>query len=269
MLKLGVLGVGDLTEKMIRGLYRGGSEIDVLLSPRNRERGEGLSRDLGCVMMETNQAVADAADIVIIGVRPAQLPELAQEVTLKPDQSLISVVIGVSTAELQRLFGARDCSRAMLSAASEINHSTVALFPAESIAAGLLAPLGNLVRLITEREFELATVAACMNGWFYFLVHELQEWFVQQGLSEQRAKDLTLSSIEDCVAYSRHKTSSTPEKIGESIAIPGTYTAEGLEVLRRLGSNAAWTAASEHVFRLLTSKGGEVSAYANSGLMLR
>ncbi|RDV00310.1 NAD(P)-binding domain-containing protein [Trinickia dinghuensis] len=256
MLKLGVLGVGDLTEKMVRGLYRHGSELHVLLSPRNHERGGMLSRDLACVMMETNQAVADEADVIIIGVRPTHLLDLAQEVKLRPDQPLISVVMGVSLAELQKLFGTRDCCRAMLSAASEINHSTVVFFPAESIAAQLLAPLGNVIPLVTEREFELATVAACMNGWFYFLADELQQWFVQQGLSAQRAKDLTLSSVEDCVAYSRYKMSATPRQIGESIAIPGTFTAEGLEVLHRLGANVAWRAASDHVFRLLMSKQG-------------
>jgi len=26
-----------------------------------------------------------------------------------------------------------------------------------------------------EPSFELATVAACMNGWFYFLLHDLQQ----------------------------------------------------------------------------------------------
>ncbi|SAK91376.1 Pyrroline-5-carboxylate reductase [Caballeronia hypogeia] len=255
MIKLGVLGVGDLTEKMMRGLHRAGSGVRVLLSPRNQERAERLARECGFEILPTNQAVADAADVVLIGVRPAQLDELARQVTLKSGQALISVVAGVPVSEIERLFGARPCSRAMLSAASEINRSTVAVFPPESMAAQLLAALGNLVRLTTEREFELAMVAACANGWFYFLIDELQRWFVQKGMSEESARTLTLSSIEDCVAYARHKSASDAGDIGASIASPGTYTALGLAVLNRHGAIAAWSAASDAVFEALMPQG--------------
>ena len=254
MTKLGVLGVGDLTEKMVRGLHRAHSDVTVLLSPRGRERAEGLSRELGCALLPSNQAVADESDVVLIGVRPGQLEALAREVTLKPGQPLISVVTGVPASDLQRLFGARECCRAMLSGASEINRSTVAVFPAESIAARLLSSLGNTVPLDTEREFELATVAACMNGWFYFLIHELQQWFVDKGVSPDRARDLALSSAEDCIAYSRYRASSSIGDIGASIATPGTFTAQGMEVLNQLGANSAWRAACDRVFENLMSK---------------
>ncbi|SPB17191.1 Pyrroline-5-carboxylate reductase [Caballeronia novacaledonica] len=254
MIKLGVLGVGDLTEKMIRGWHRASSDATFLLSPRSRARAESLARDIGCKLMRDNQEVADAADVVLIGVRPGQLDELAQEIRLKPDVPLISVVSGVPAGDLQRMFGARECTRAMLSLAAEINRSTVAIYPADSAMAPLLAALGNPVPLATEREFELATVGACMNGWFYFLLHDLQQWFVQKGFAPEDARQLVLSGVEDCVAYSRYKSSSEIGEIGSSIATAGTYTAQGLDVLQKLGANAAWQAACEHVFEQLTPK---------------
>jgi pyrroline-5-carboxylate reductase len=254
MIKLGVLGVGDLTEKMIRGWHRSGSDTTFLLSPRSRARAESLAKDIGCTLMRDNQEVADAADVVLIGVRPGQLGELAQEISLKAGIPLISVVSGVPVGDLQRMFGTRECTRAMLSLAAEINRSTVAVYPADSAMAPILAALGNPVLLATEREFELATVGACMNGWFYFLLHDLQQWFVQKGFAPDDARQLVLSGVEDCVAYSRYKASSGIGEIGSSIATAGTYTTQGLEVLERLGGNAAWKAACEHVFEQLTAK---------------
>jgi pyrroline-5-carboxylate reductase len=252
MIKLGVLGVGDLTEKMIRGLsHSDGAVTQIFLSPRNQDKANALARDLGCTLMSTNQAVVDAADVVLIGVRPAQLPELGQQVTLKPLQPLISVVAGIPVSDLHRLFGTRDCSRAMLSYASEINRSTVAVYPVESMAAQLLSPLGNLVPLATEREFELALVSACMNGWFYFLIHDLQQWLTQKGLPQERARELVFSSVEDCAAYSRYKSSTPIDELGRTIATPGTFTAGGLEVLTQRGGDAAWRAACEYVFAQL------------------
>jgi pyrroline-5-carboxylate reductase len=255
MMKLGVLGVGDLTEKMVRGLHRAESGVGVLLSPRNRERAEQLADELGCRAMPTNQAVVDAADVVLVGVRPAHLRELAEQVTLKPGQALVSVVAGVSVHEIEQMFGARPISRAMVSLASEINRSTVAVFPAKSAAAQVFAPLGNLVPLATEREFELAMIAACANGWFYFLLDEMQRWFMRHGMAEDTARNLMLSSMEDCVAYARFMAASNPGEIGKAIATPGTYTANGLSLLNERGANAAWSAASDRIFEALMAAG--------------
>ncbi|KMZ13649.1 Pyrroline-5-carboxylate reductase [Candidatus Burkholderia humilis] len=251
-----MLGVGDLTEKMIRGLHRAKSDIRVVMSPRNRERVERLTHELGYEAMPTNQAVADAADVVLIGVRPANLNAFAEEVTLKPGQALISVVAGAYRWANSRNASARGRSAgAMLSQASEINRSTVAVFPAQSMATQLLASLGNLVPVESKRKFEMAMVAACANGWFYFLIDELQRWFMRHGMSEDTAKNLALSSVEDCVAYSRFKASSSPGEIGESFTLPGTYTWNGLDVLKARGANAAWSEASDRVFEALMRSG--------------
>nr|WP_175803067.1 NAD(P)-binding domain-containing protein [Burkholderia anthina] len=256
MIKLGILGVGDLTEKMVRGLLREAGDMEIVLSPRGREKALALGREHACRVMTDNQAVVDAADIVLVGVRPAQLEALAQEVALRPDQTLISVVSGVSVAELQRLFGIDRCVRAMLSYAAEINRSTVALYPADPGAQALLHVLGNLIVLASETEFELATVSACMNGWFYFLLHDLQHWLEDKGMPSGRARALVLSSIEDCVAYARHRDALPIRDLGRSIATPGTFTEQGLEMLALHQANAAWNAACEVVFDALLSGSG-------------
>ena len=256
MIKLGVLGVGDLTEKMVRGLLRDAGEIEVFLSPRGREKACALSRDFLCHVMPDNQAVVDAADIVLIGVRPKQLVELAQQVTLRRDQKLISLASGVSVIELRRLFDIQCCVRAILSYAAEINRATVAIFPADPEAQTLLRSLGNLVVLASETEFELATVSACMNGWFYFLLHDLQHWLVEKGLPPERARALVTSSMEDCAAYARHQDSLSIRDLGQSIATPGTFTAQGLEMLELHQANAAWNAACEVVFDALLTQSG-------------
>lgn len=259
MIKLGILGVGDLTEKMVRGLLRDAGEMEVFLSPRGREKACTLSRDLSCHVMPDNQAVVDAADIILIGVRPSQLIELAQQVTLRNDQKLISLVSGVSVNELRRLFGIQRCVRAMLSYAAEINRSTVAIFPADAEAQALLRPLGNLISLASETEFELATVSACMNGWFYFLLHDLQHWLIEKGLPPERARALVTSSMEDCAAYAKHQDSLPIRDLGQSIATPGTFTAQGLEMLGLHQANAAWNAACEVVFDALLTQSGRGS----------
>jgi pyrroline-5-carboxylate reductase len=43
MKSLGILGVGDLTEKVIQGLRRSGYRAPIYLCPRNQHRAESLA----------------------------------------------------------------------------------------------------------------------------------------------------------------------------------------------------------------------------------
>ncbi|CAB3655553.1 NAD(P)-binding domain-containing protein [Paraburkholderia rhynchosiae] len=253
MTTLGILGVGDLTEKMVRGLIRSGAFAGsaFYLSGRNREKAIALVEEFGCVLRTSNQAVVDEADVVLVGVRPAQLEELAHQLVLRTGQPIISVAAGVTVRQLTGLFGERDVSRAILSYASEINQSTVAVFPAQSMAGQLLSTLGTLVSLDTERDFELATIGACMNGWVYFLIDEMQQWLGKKGLPSETARRLVLSSVADSAAYSHYRIETPVGELGASIATPGTYTANGLEVLRERGGPDAWLGACETVFKQL------------------
>ena len=70
--KLGFIGAGHLASYTIAGLRRAGDQRDIILSPRNAEKAQQLSSQYDCRVAASNQAVVDAADIVILAVRPPQ-----------------------------------------------------------------------------------------------------------------------------------------------------------------------------------------------------
>ena len=247
MLSLGILGVGELTEKVVMGLRRSGFDGPILLSPRNARRAAMLAHEHDCEVLPSNQAVVDRAELLILGVRPQVLGELAEEVRLRPGQRLVSLAAGVSLAQLATAFPGALCVRAMLSYAAQYNQSTVVVCPPDALTTKCLAPLGKLVVLQGEPEFELATVAACMNGWFYFLLHDLQQWLMDKGLPAAEARALVLGNLQDCVASAGQQPHSTLKALGQAIATPGTFTADGLEVLMHQPVSATWGAACEVV----------------------
>lgn len=254
MHSLGILGVGELTEKVVRGLRHSGFEGTLLLSPRNAERAAALARECACEVMESNQAVIDGADLVILGVRPEVLAEIAGQVTLKPGQRLISLAAGVNLAQLSAAFPGASCLRVMLSYAAQFNQTTVVICPPDAASQACLGPLGNLVVLEDESPFELATVAACMNGWFYFLLHDLQQWLCDKGLPPAQARALVLGNMQDCVASAQRQPEQTLKALGQAIATPGTFTAEGLAVLTHQPVSATWGAACEVVLDALLTR---------------
>ncbi|NIF27129.1 pyrroline-5-carboxylate reductase [Pantoea sp. Tr-811] len=254
MQSLGILGVGELSEKVVIGLRCSGFDGPILLSPRNAQRAALLAHEHGCQVLGSNQAVIDRSELVILGVRPHSLGELANEVRLRPGQRLVSLAAGVSLAQLAAAFPGALCIRAMLSYAAQYNQSTVVVCPPDALTTQRLGPLGKLVVLQSEPEFELATVAACMNGWFYFLLHDLQQWLMDKGLPAAEARALVLGNLQDCVTSAEQQPGYTLKALGQAIATPGTFTADGLAVLMHQPVSATWGAACEVVLDALLTR---------------
>lgn len=255
MLSIGVLGVGELTEKVVIGLRRGGFTGRVLLSPRNQARAEQLGKVWACEVMADNQEVVDGADLLLLGVRPDAVEGLCRDIQLKPGQPLVSLVAGMTLKDLARCFPQAQPVRAMLSYAAQINHSTVVVTPAGHVHEALLGTLGSLIVMDQEDAFELATVAACMNGWFYFFLNGLQQWFTDKGLTQAQARQLVMGNMQDCLSSAGHQPQVSMATLGNAIATPGTFTAAGLEVLRDKGATQAWAAACDDVLERLQTEG--------------
>lgn len=254
MHSLGILGVGELSEKVVHGLRRAGFTGTILLSARNRERADALVRDWGCQIIADNQALADAADLLLLGVRPDAVADLAAGLRCKPGKLLVSLAAGISLGQLQAAFPAARCVRLMLSYAAQFNASTVVVSPADETVQHLFGPLGTLVCLDDEAAFELATVAGCMNGWFYFLLNDLQQWLSEKGLSQADARALVLGNLQDCLSSARAQPERSLKALGEAIATPGTFTADGLKVLMHQPTAATWGAACEVVLDALLTR---------------
>ncbi len=251
---LGILGIGDLTEKVVRGLRRSGYAGRIYLSPRNAELATALAAECDCEVMDSNQAVVDNSQGVLLGVRPEAVDQVAGEVFFKRGQGLMSLVAGISLERLAQAFPGARCLRVMLSYAVLYNQSTVVLCPPDPVGEAILARLGNLVVLEDESGFELATVAACMNGWFYFLLNDLQQWLADKGLPASQARALVLGNLMDCVASAKQQPENSLKAMGMAIATPGTFTAEGLAVLNDQPFDATWGAACEAVLNALLTR---------------
>ncbi|WP_449433399.1 NAD(P)-binding domain-containing protein [Pseudomonas putida] len=254
MQSLGVIGVGELTEKVVIGLRRAGFAGEIRLSPRNAERATALAERCGCEVMTSNQEVVNNSELVLLGVRPDSIDEVARAVQFAPGQKVVSLAAGTSLEVLSRAFPGVECVRVMLSYAAQINQSTVVICPPDRVSEQCFGTLGSLVVLEDESAFELATVAACMNGWFYFLLHDLQQWLTDKGLPSAQARALVLGNLQDCLQSAKQQPESSLKAMGQSIASPGTFTADGLSVLNHQPVSAVWGAACEVVLDALLTR---------------
>ena len=107
--RLAVLGAGKLGETLIRGLLdaRAVDASRVTVTAARRERAEGLARELGLTASPSNREAAEAADLVLLSVKPQQVSGVLSEIAegLRPSQLIISVAASVSTAFIEKRLG--------------------------------------------------------------------------------------------------------------------------------------------------------------------
>ena len=64
----GIIGVGHLIQHVLPALVK--ADAGFLLSARNREIAADLSRRFGLEIVDSNQAIVDRSELVILAVRP-------------------------------------------------------------------------------------------------------------------------------------------------------------------------------------------------------
>ena len=102
---IGFLGTGVITEAIIRGLYDTAYyEGTILVSRRSEKRSQGLSEIYPNVrVVGQNQELAEQSDWIVVSVLPEQVSEVLSELSIRPDQKVVSLAAGVSLDELRAM----------------------------------------------------------------------------------------------------------------------------------------------------------------------
>src|SRR6478735_9088640 len=100
------LGAGQMAEAFIRGLLRAEllAASDVWISAVRPARVEQLARDLGVNAATSNLEAVSHADVVLVCVKPQDVPGLLDEVgaDVRADHLVISIAAGVTLSTLER-----------------------------------------------------------------------------------------------------------------------------------------------------------------------
>jgi pyrroline-5-carboxylate reductase len=106
---VGIVGVGAIGEAIVTGLCEGAdADGSVHLSPRGTERVRRLAARYPSVQVgDTNQAVVERADVVLVCVRPQDAPPVLSELDFRAGQAVISVVAALPMWRRPRISSAR------------------------------------------------------------------------------------------------------------------------------------------------------------------
>ncbi|MGW7354437.1 pyrroline-5-carboxylate reductase [Streptomyces sp. NPDC054784] len=252
--KVAVLGAGKIGEALLSGMIRGGwSPSRLLVTARRAERAEELRVRYGvdCV---TNPEAAQAADTLILTVKPQDMGGLLDELAahVPADRLVISGAAGIPTTFVeQRLTEGTPVVRVMtntpalvdegMSVISAGTHAGEShLVRAEEIFGGV----GKTLRVPESQQDAATALSGSGPAYFFYLVEAMTDAGILLGLPRDKAHDLIVQAAVGASTMLRD-SGEHPVTLRENVTSPGGTTINAIRELENHGVRAAFLAAIE------------------------
>jgi pyrroline-5-carboxylate reductase len=246
-MQLGLIGAGN----MARALARGWGE-PVLVSDSGSGRAQQLVDELGGEALDSNRAVAERADLVVLCHKPAQLHVVAEEIA--GDAKAVASVLGATPlAVLRQVYRGLPVFRLMPNTPVEVRQGVTCYTPAPEVppalereVLALFERLGQVVR-IDEKLLEPAAAVMAVGPAYQALLAEAQvDAAVRHGLGAPLAGRLVVQTMAGTAALLAEREYDTLA-VRREVTSPGGSTARGLAALERDGVRSAFQSAMDAV----------------------
>jgi pyrroline-5-carboxylate reductase len=249
-MKVGFVGSGNMAAGLARGwaLARGegGAPEAMLFADAAPGRAEEVAAEVGGEALGSNREVAEAADLVILAVKPNVLDDVAGEVA-ESGTPVVSILAGTSLERLGEALPGLEIVRVMPNLGAQLREGSFCLSYPEGLgeeararARDPLALLGDVIE-IDESLIDAATaVMGCGPGYLALLAEAMVDAGVAEGLTSEQALRMIARPM---AATGGLLERQQPAALKKAVASPGGMTEAGLEALEEHGFRAAVQAA--------------------------
>lgn len=249
-LTIGFLGAGKMASALAKGFIHAGlvSADQLLASDPYEEARKAFAKETGAATTVSNAEVVQFASVVIIAVKPGNVPELLSQIRslLTKQHLVISIAAGVPIAKLQS--GLNEVTRVIrvmpnTPALVGCSASAYARGVETSAADGELAQkLFSSVGLAFEVKEALLDAVTGLSGsgpaYVYMIIEALSDGGVASGLSREVATKLAAQTVLGS-AKMVLETGMHPGALKDMVTSPGGTTIEGVHELEKGGVRGA------------------------------
>lgn len=239
-MRVGLIGAGN----MARALARGWGD-PVLCSDAGSGRARALADELGGEAA-SNVEVAGRADLVVLCHKPAQLAEVAEEISGRV-KAVASALAATPTARLQQAYPGVPVLRVMPNTPVAVRRGVSCYAPGPGVdgalerdVVALFEQLGTVIKL-PEPLIDIATAVSGVGPAYEALLVEAQvDAAIRCGLPADVAARLIVETIAGTAALLAARDHDTLA-VRREVTSPGGGTARGLAALERAGVRAAFS----------------------------
>ena len=249
-MNIGFIGGGTMAEAILGGMLDGGVAIasDVVIGEPVPGRRDYLAERYAVEVSPANAPVVDASDLVVMAVKPQDLPRVYADIggTFADAQSVMSIVAGAPMKALADGMRHPGIIRVMPNTPAQIGEGMTMWTCAPSVSAehrettsAILSTIGDEIYVDDEKYLDMATALSASGPAYVFLMLEgLIDAGVYVGLPRDVARRLALQTVKGSTQLVL-ETGRHPAELKDMVTSPGGTTAEGLQALERAGVPAA------------------------------
>jgi pyrroline-5-carboxylate reductase len=244
---LGFIGAGNMASSLVAGLWADGYPAEkIWVSDLDKEKLASLASRFNVHTTTDNHAVADAAQILVLAVKPQVLREVALDLASSIQRSkplVISLAAGVTEAAIESwLGGGIDIVRCMPNTPALVKTGATALHGGDSLsdeqrsqAEAVLRAVG--LALWVEQEALLDAVTALSGSgpaYFFLLMEAMEEAAVKLGLEPDTARLLTQQTALGAARLAI-EVDESPAELRRKVTSPGGTTEQAIAQFESAG----------------------------------
>lgn len=243
-LEIGLIGVGVMGEAVLGSLVAAVGADRVRVGDGRPEHGREVARRHGVRWVESNAALADGADVVVIAVKPKDVDGVCADLsgTLAPSALVVSIAAGISTAYLaRRLPAGTRVVRVMPNTPATIGRGIAALSAGGTaddtdldVVADLLAGTGTTVRVPEDQQDAVTAVSGSGPAYLFYLIEAMRDGGVAGGLDPDLALTLARQTVAGAAELAL-AVDEDPSVLRERVTSPGGTTLAAVTELDERG----------------------------------
>ena len=252
--RVAILGAGKMGEVLLSGLLRAGKPAgELLVTTRRGDRADQLRERYGVEVVDNAEA-AKTADVLVLAVKPQDMPALLDELAdvVPADRLVVSIAAGIPTAFIERrLAPGIPVVRVMTNTPALVDQAMSAVSGGSHASASdlerteeLLRPVGKVLRVPESQQDAVTALSGSGPAYFYYLVEAMIDAGILLGLPRAAAADLIVQTAIGAAVMLRD-SGEHPVKLREAVTSPAGTTINAIRELENHGVRAALLAALE------------------------
>ncbi|TLM72343.1 pyrroline-5-carboxylate reductase [Pseudarthrobacter sp. NamB4] len=268
--RIAFLGCGSMNEAILSGLLEAGTDpADVVATVRRAgraaelaERHHGVTAIAGEEEPDNNKQATKGSGVVILGVKPAGIADLAREISgaLSPSTVVVSVAAAVSIAQLEAALPAgQPVIRSMPNTPAKLGRGVVSVSRGTNCTReqlqrvkDVLQGAGTVVEVPEEQVDALSAISGSGPAYAFYLAEAMAAAGAELGLD----RELSLLLARETVAgagFMLAEPGADPTDLREAVTSPNgtteraiaTFDERGLPAIIAAGARAAADRAAE------------------------
>ena len=242
-MQVGFIGAGNMAGALARGWGD-----PVLATDRGSGRARTLVSELGGEVLGSNREVAERADLLLLGHKPAQLEAVAREAGEVARGIVVSIVAGAPVAELEELYPYASVYRVLPNLPVAVRKGVLLFAESDEPGADAVKELFARLGTVVEIPETLMRVGNSITGvgpaYWALLAEAWTDAAIRHGMPAAQAATLVRETMAGTAALLR--TTDTLA-LRRGVTSPGGSTARGLNALELGGVRAALASAADAV----------------------